>query len=134
MGRRPPDLACTARLGLALLAHGNTPSAGAHGDELRRVINAVLDIVERLPHDDFEGRTPTLVQRKIGRNANLFLSTLFLSQLLGEASSAEKDVRNALDGLVVAICRAQRPVLGWELPQGVGFRGIEGRSVRPVCR
>jgi hypothetical protein len=137
---RPPDLGCTAMLGLALLAQGNTSAAGAHRDELRRVINAVLDMVDRLPHDDFEGRTPTLVQRKIGRNANLFLSTLFLSQLLGEASYAEKDVRNALDGLVVAICRAQRrdgtwgneswapvlgTVLGWECLRASASAGVK---------
>ena len=137
---RPPDLGCTSMVGLALLAQGNTPIAGIHRDELRRVINAVLDMVERLPHDDFDGRTPTLVQRKIGRNADLFLSALFLGQLLGEASYAEKDVRAALESLVLAICRAQRPdgtwgseswapvlgtVLGWECLRASASAGLK---------
>lgn len=137
---RPPDLGCTAMVGLALLSQGNTPTAGPNRAELQKVLNAVLDMVDRLPEDDFEGRTPTLVQRKIGRNADLFLSTLFLSQILGEASYAEKDVRGALETLVTVICREQGKdgtwgseswapvlgtVLGWECLRASSSAGLK---------
>ena len=137
---RPPDLGCTAMFGLALLAQGNTPTTGPNREELQRVLNAVLAMVERLPQDDFAGRTPTLVQRKIGRNVDLFLSALFLSQLHGEASYAEQDVRAALERLVQTICREQGEdgtwgseswapvlgtVLGWECLRASASAGVK---------
>ena len=69
----PPDLSCTAMLGLALLAEGNTPYGGPHAEEQRRVLEAVLSMADALPSGARrQGRT-TLVQHKIGLNADRFL-------------------------------------------------------------
>src|SRR5690606_24114456 len=83
--------------------------------------------------------TVTLVQRKIGRNADLFLSALFLAQLMGEAGYAEKDVRLALEKLTQTICREQGSdgtwgedswapvlgtVLGWECLRAASSGGL----------
>jgi hypothetical protein len=135
----PPDLSCTAIFGLALLSQGNTLVAGPHAAELRRVANAVLDMVERLPEDEYRVQRLTLVQRKIGRNADRFLAALFLAQLMGEAGIIEKDARHALEGLVEEICAAQGPdgtwgseswapvlgtVLGWECLRAASSGGL----------
>ena len=137
---QPPDLGCTAIVGLALLSQGNTPTGGPRFMELRRVLDAVLNMLEELPDGDVPLKSVTLVQRKIGRNAELFLSALFLSQVLGEAPDAEKDIRRALDKAVASICRAQREdgtwgdeswapvlgtVLGWESLRASSSAGLK---------
>ncbi len=125
----PADLGCTAITGLALLAQGHTTGAGTRQRELVQILNYVLGAVDRLSDDGELGRRFTLVRRKIGNHADLFLSAVFLSQTLGECPGYEKDVRAALEKLVAIICRAQQndgkwgeeswapvlgTVLGWE--------------------
>jgi len=108
-----PDLGCTAIGGLALLSQGNTPSTGPHREPLKLMLDYVLGTVERLSaEDDFERRY-TLVRRKIGRNADLFLAGVFLSQTLGECPGYEDEVRAALNKLVDLICRTQREDGAW---------------------
>jgi hypothetical protein len=136
---RPPDLACTSIFGLVLLSQGNTLSAGPYRKELSQVLDAVLNMVERLPPDYTATKINTLVQRKIGANADLFVSAMFLSQLLGEAAEAESDVRAALEKLVAIVCRAQGQdgtwgneswapvlgtVLGWECLRASSSAGL----------
>jgi hypothetical protein len=128
IGERP-DLSCTAMAGLALVSQGNTPRGGPHSEELSRITDAVLNMVDSIPPGEIHYRQVSLVQRKIGRNADRFLAALFLSQVLGESGDADADVRFALDKLVTEICRTQGPdgtggseswapvlgtVLGWE--------------------
>lgn len=135
----PPDLSCTAIGGLALLAQGNTLVAGPRLEEFRKVTYAVLDLVERVPMREVTAPTVTLVQRKIGRHADLFVAALFLSQLLGEAGYADKDARLALEKLVLLIGRGQRSdgtwgseswapvlgtVLGWESLRAASSAGM----------
>jgi hypothetical protein len=126
---KPPDLSCTSMLGLVLLSQGNTPSGGPHSRELQRVLDAVLNMVDSYSESAPASNRQTLVQHKIGRYADVFLATLFLSQVLGEADAADNDVRSSLEKCVAIICRAQGKdgtwgneswapvlgtVLGWE--------------------
>lgn len=126
---QPPDLGCTAMVGLVLLSQGDTVVGGHHSAELQRLVSAVLTRVDTIPEGTEREQSTTLVQMKIGRNADLFLSALFLSQVLGDAGFYEKDVRRGLEKLVRNIGRAQREdgtwgneswapvlgtVLGWE--------------------
>lgn len=126
---RPAELGCTAMLGMALLAEGNTPYGGPHSEELSKVLGAVLTMVEGLPSQPRDPMDATLVQRKIGFYADRFLAALFLSEIQGESGADDEDVRRALDKLVADICRAQGKdgtwgdeswapvlgtVLGWE--------------------
>lgn len=135
---QPPDLACTSIVGLALLAEGNTPRGGPHCSELRRVLHAVLDMLERRP-TYLALEEQTLVQRKIGSHAELFVAALFLSQVYGEAPDDQADIRRALESLVVAISEAQRvdgtwgedswapvlgTVLGWESLRAASSCGL----------
>lgn len=135
-----PDLGCTAIGGLTLLAQGNTPQMGPHRDELRHMLDYVLRTVERLSDENDLDRRYTLVRRKIGRNADLFLATLFLSQTLGECQDYEDDVRAALIKLVEIVCRTQREdgtwgdeswapvlgtVLGWECLRASNSCGLK---------
>ncbi len=136
----PADLSCTAVTGLALLAEGNTPNGGPHAKELRLVLDAVLTMVERLPRGHRAVFEATLVQRKIGANADRFFAALFLSEVLGEAGDDDEDIRRALDTLVVDICAAQgkdgswgdeswAPVLGtvmgWECLRSSASSGLK---------
>lgn len=135
----PADLSCTAITGLALLSQGNTLSAGSHVRELRKVLDAVLNRIEEFPEGYSPNASHTLVQRKIGRNAELFLSALFLSQMLGDSKQSDKDIRRSLEKLVAIISRAQGEdgtwgdeswapvlgtVLGWESLRASGSCGL----------
>jgi hypothetical protein len=135
-----PDLSCTAITGLALLAEGNTPQGGKHSRELTRLLDAVLTMVDRLPSGRREGYQITLVQRKIGANADRFFAALFLSEMLGEAGDDDEDIRNALNKLVIDVCAAQgkdgtwgdeswAPVLGtvmgWECLRSSASSGLK---------
>ncbi len=126
-----PDIASTAIVGLALLSQGNTPQGGPNYITLRKLLDYMVRTVRALPNNDDPIRPETLVQRKIGRNADLFLAALFLGQVLGENTEREIDdnVRTALEKLVRIISKAQGKdgtwgeqswapilgtVLGWE--------------------
>jgi hypothetical protein len=137
---QPPDLSCTSITGLALLSQGNTALGGKHATELRKVTDAVLLMLKWLPSREREKRGITLVQRKIGYNADRFLAAIFLSQLLGDAHDAEGEVREALDRLVLEISQAQGKdgtwgdeswapvlgtVLGWESLRSANSCGFE---------
>lgn len=108
----PPDLGCTAMVGLALLSQGNTPQAGPHRKELRRVLDAVLAAVDDV-NPNLNYPTATLVQRKIGNHAHLFIAGIFLSQVLGEAPYAEQEISRALEKLVRVIGGAQKSDGTW---------------------
>lgn len=125
----PPDLSCTAMVGLALLAEGNTPYGGPHAEELRRVLDGVLNMVDALPSGQRRPGRHSLVQHKIGLNADRFLAAIFLSEIIGETGDVDADVRKALERLVHDVCATQGAdgtwgdeswapvlgtVLGWE--------------------
>lgn len=136
---RDPEIGCTAVAGMALLAEGNTTHGGPHCRELRRVLHAVLDMVERRPtlRENYE---QTLVQRKIGSHADLFLAALFLTQIYGEAPDDQKDIERVLQRLCDTISSAQGKdgkwgenswapvlgtVLGWECLRGASSCGLK---------
>ncbi len=139
VGQRP-DLSCTAITGLALLSQGNTFSGGRHSRELRSILNVMLQKIDDLDYDERRGLAPSLVQRKIGRNADLFLSALFLSQAFGDSSYNNKDIHKSLDKLVGIIAGTQGKdgtwgndswapvlgtVLGWESLRAASSCGIK---------
>lgn len=145
---QPADLSCTSIAGLALLSQGNTPLGGKHAQELRQIIDATLIMLKWLPTQPREDRPITLVQRKIGFNADRFFAALFLSQVLGEAHEADPEVRLALVKLVDEISRAQgkdgtwgdeswAPVLGtvmgWESLRSASSCGLEVNASAQVA-
>lgn len=124
-----PDLGVTSIVGLAFLSEGSTPRNGRYSAQCRKLTYGVLKLTrERLQIPP--GQEPiTLVQRKIGRNADLFFATLFLAEVYGEAALADDPIRVELKRLVERICKAQQSdgtwgeeswapilgtVLGWE--------------------
>ncbi|KAA0131636.1 hypothetical protein FYZ48_26230 [Gimesia chilikensis] len=134
-----PDLGCTSMVGLVLLAEGSTPREGQYQKQSRAVLYGVLDLVESRPLN----RSPqevTLIQRKIGMNADVFLATLYLSQVYYDAPGEEKAIRVALDRLVEHICLTQGKdgtwgneswapilgtILGWESLRAASSAGLK---------
>jgi len=125
---QPPDMSCTAIVGLALLSQGNTSSGGTHSRELRQILDLILNRIDELP-DNYHPEAHTLIHRKIGKNSDLFLSALFLSQMLGDSGSSDREIRRCLEKLVRFISEGQGKdgtwgndswapvlgtVLGWE--------------------
>ena len=136
---QPPDISCTAMVGLALIAQGNTTRDGQHAAELSRIVDAVLNMAEWIPEHHKDPKKVTLVQRKIGLNADRFLAALFLSQILGEAGDYDESVRRTLDKLVRDISKEQGQdgtwgndswapvlgtVLGWESLRAASSCGL----------
>lgn len=138
-----PDLACTSIVGLALLSEGSTPRVGRYARESERVLHGVLDLIQvRFGGPPSE---VTLVQRKIGRNADLFLAAIYLSEVYYEAPGWEREIRAALQKLVQKIGDSQGrdgtwgsdswapilgTVLGWESLRTASSAGlkVEGSS------
>lgn len=134
-----PDLGCTAITGLALLSEGNTTTTGPHQRELRLVLDATLTMLRHYPEGHPPNETPSIVQRKIGLNADLFLAALFLTEVVGDAGYYEEDVSRRLKTLVEVISRAQQAdgtwgseswapilgtVLGWESMRSASSCGM----------
>lgn len=133
-----PDLSCTAMTGLVLLSEGSTPRGGKYQKQSRLVLYGVLDLVESHRFKRSKENI-TLVQRKIGLNADLFLATLYLSQVYYDAPGEEKAIRAALDKLVNHICLTQGKdgtwgneswapvlgtILGWECLRAASSAGL----------
>ena len=133
-----PDIGCTAMVGLALLAQGNTPIEGPQSREIRRIVAFLLRAVENMPADDITSAARTQLQNKIGRHAHTFFATLFLSQVLGEGHDPVP-VSRALEQLVDTLAKAQTPegnwggdswapvlgtVMGWVALRGAHFAGF----------
>lgn len=110
---QPPDLACTAIVGLTLLAEGSSPRGGQYSQESRRVLYGVLDLVNQRPLQAQSLANVTLVQRKIGINADLFFATLYLSEVYFESPGDEVEIRKALERMISHICRVQGPDGTW---------------------
>jgi len=134
-----PDLGCTSMVGLVLLAEGSTPRGGQYQKQSRAVLYGVLDLVESRPLKTSPMQI-TLIQRKIGMNADLFLATLYLSQIYYDAPGEEQAIRTALDRLVEYICLTQGKdgtwgneswapilgtILGWESLRAASSAGLK---------
>jgi hypothetical protein len=137
---QPPDLGCTAMVGLALLAEGSTPRGGRYSRESTQVLYGVLELVGLRPLKSNPYSEITLVQRKIGLNADLFLATLYLSEVYYEAPGAEVEIQAALQRLIQHISQTQGKdgtwgseswapilgtVMGWECLRSASSAGFE---------
>jgi hypothetical protein len=107
-----PDIGCTAMVGLAMMAQGNTPIEGPRSREIRKIVNFLLTQVENMPSDDITSEMGTQLQSKIGRHAHSFFAALFLAEVLGEGYDPEP-VRRALRKVVAAITSTQTPEGHW---------------------
>lgn len=136
---QPDDIGCTAMVGLALMAQGNTPMEGPRSAELRQLRAYMLRQVETMPSEDITNATGTQLQNKIGRHAHSFFAALFLSQLLGEGNNPEP-VRRALRRVCDAIVKSQTAdgdwgnqswaptlgtVMGWVSLRAADFAGMK---------
>ncbi len=109
---QPSDIGCTAMVGLALMAQGNTPVEGEYGSRIRRIVRFMLQTVENMPTNDITSAVQTQLQNKIGRHAHSFFATLFMSQVLGEGNDPDL-VRPSLEKVVNAVVGAQSAAGNW---------------------
>jgi hypothetical protein len=134
-----PDIGCTAMVGLALMAQGNTPIEGPRSREIRKIVNFLLTKVENMPNDDITQEQGTQLQNKIGRHAHSFFAALFLAEVSGEGYDSEP-VRQALRKVVAAIVGTQTSdghwgnqswaptlgtVMGWVSLRAAHYSGIK---------
>lgn len=104
---QPPDLSCTAMLGLTFLAEGSSPQGGLYSKQSRRLLYGLLELVNQRPLRAESLNSVSLVQRKIGINADLFLATLYLSEVYFESPGDEAEIRRTLSRLIQHICLTQ---------------------------
>jgi hypothetical protein len=109
---QPTDIGCTAMVGLALMAQGNTPVEGPRSREVQRIVSFILRAAENMPQDDITSVMGTQLQNKIGRHAHSFFAATFLAEVIGEGWDIEP-VRNALKKVVAAIVGSQTPQGHW---------------------
>jgi len=136
---QPDDIGCTAMVGLALMAQGNTPVEGPRSREVQRILTYMLQKTENMPTDDITSQTGTQLQNKIGRHAHSFFAATFLAEVIGEGWDTEP-VRTALRRLVTAIVGSQTnqghwgdqswapmlgTVMGWVSLRAAHYAGIK---------
>ena len=136
---QPEDIGCTAMVGLALMAQGNTPVEGPKSREVQRILTFLLRKTENMPADDITSLTGTQLQNKIGRHAHSFFAATFLAEVIGEGWDTEP-VRTALKRVVAAIVGSQTPqghwgdqswapmlgtVMGWVSLRAAHYAGIK---------
>jgi hypothetical protein len=109
---QPTDIGCTAMVGLALMAQGNTPVEGAKSREVQRILTFILRAADNMPSDDITSQMGTQLQNKIGRHAHSFFAATFLAEVIGEGWDTEP-VRTALKRVVAAIVRSQTAGGNW---------------------
>jgi hypothetical protein len=106
------DIGCSAMVGLALMAQGNTQVEGPKSREVRNITNYLLRCVDHMPSDDITEAMQTQLQNKIGRHAHTFFATLFLSQVMGEDYDSAV-IRPKLGKLVATVCKMQNNEGHW---------------------
>lgn len=109
---QPTDIGCTAMVGLALMAQGNTPVEGPKSREVQRIVSFILRATENMPTDDITSQMGTQLQNKIGRHAHSFFAALFLAEVIGEGWDTEP-VRDGLKRVIAAIVGSQTQQGHW---------------------
>jgi hypothetical protein len=109
---QPTDIGCTAMVGLALMAQGNTPVEGPKSREVQRILSYILRMTENMPTDDITSQTGTQLQNKIGRHAHSFFAATFLAEVIGEGWDTEP-VREGLKRVIAAIVGSQTQQGHW---------------------
>jgi hypothetical protein len=112
----PGDLGNTAWAAMSLLALGHTPTRGQHAFAVRRAVDWLLYHTRGFDVNPPQFRMGTLLQRKLGNNADLYLTCLGYTQLIGMNVDASDDdrMRAELSGMCRAIASLQKPTGDWE--------------------
>lgn len=110
------DVGNTAIGALALLATGTTPTRGPHARPLQRAIDWLAAETRGYDVRPVAFETHTLLQAKLGENADLYLVSLLYSQMLGMAIDQRDDERlqGELSGMCRRISSLQKPNGEWE--------------------
>ena len=105
----PSDISCTAMVGLALLADGNTPIEGPLSKKVRDITTYLIDAVE---NNRFAVDLHSQVRADLSMYADHHFAALFLSQVYGEDWQIEP-IERALAKLVEQIGRGQNQTGNW---------------------
>lgn len=118
------DPATTAMVAAAFLRSGTTLKKGIYSENLEKAIEYLLNEVERNQNNQFiaEARN-TQIQRKLGDNIDVVLTTQFLSSLLDRDLKGldEKRVKRALN---MCIEKVQRATGEDGKQRGAGWAGV----------
>jgi hypothetical protein len=104
------DPATTALVGMALLRCGNTLSAGAYAENLRKAMNYLLLTVENTPTNQIKITTlsNTQPQVKLGQNIDVILAAQFLSNLTKRVNDEPRTMHRIEKDLKICIDKIQR--------------------------
>ena len=121
----PADPATSAMVGMAFLRSGNTIENGKYSENLKRVLQYLLETVENTSKDnpyitDVRG---TQIQTKLGENIDAVLTAQFFSNMLHQKLNSEekKRIERALD-ICVSKIEAATDAEGRQ--QGAGWAGV----------
>lgn len=109
------EIGNTAVVALALMSNGSTPSRGRHWRPLRRALDWLRPRTRHYgEHRQLD--SGTLLQRKLGPHAPLYLCALLYAQVLGFNADRREDemMREDLTAMVAHISSLQREDGQWE--------------------
>jgi hypothetical protein len=118
------DPATTAMVAAAFLRSGTTIKKGAYKENLKKAIEYLLNEVERNQNNQFiaEARS-TQIQRKLGDNIDVVLTTQFLSSLL-DRDLKGLDRQRVKRALNMCVDKVQRATDDEGKQRGAGWAGV----------
>jgi hypothetical protein len=124
------DAANTSAAALALLRAGYSPKKGPYAENLRKAIHGVIKAVEDSDKDSLRLATTqgTQIQRKIGDNADTYLSAILLASAKGSMPDAKSELRleNALQKVVDKMEKNQKEDGTWN---GAGWAPVLSQAL-----
>ncbi|MCW8980478.1 MAG: hypothetical protein OQJ83_03740, partial [Altibacter sp.] len=121
----PADPATTAMVGMAFLRSGTTLQKGMYANNLKRVMNFLLETVENSGKDDpyITDVRNTQIQSKLGQNIDAVITAQFLSNLL-DRDLQGMDKKRVARGLDICVAKIQQGTDASGKQTGAGWAGV----------
>lgn len=119
------DPATTAMVGMAFLRSGSTLKSGKHSNQLKKLMNFLLEQVEGVSKNDqfITKEKNTQIQSKLGQNIDAVLTAQFFSNLLNSKldKQTKKRVEKCLD---ICVAKIQASTDSSGRMTGAGWAGV----------
>jgi len=120
-----PDPATTAMVAMSLLRSGSDLDSGAHQAQLIKATEFLLDAVEMAPaNGKITSLSGTQIQRKLGDNIDLVLTTQYLTNLLDHLDKDTEIYERTFNALSKGVDMVETHMDGEGKLKGAGWAGV----------
>lgn len=121
----PADPATTAMVAMALLRTGSTLDKGPYSNQLAKSTNFLLEAMENAPpNQPITKLQGTQIQRKLGQNIDLVLTSQYLSNLLDYLDKNDKRYQRVFEAVNKSVDMVQTNMDDKGRVKGAGWAGV----------